>query len=133
MKANVILQYIQAAIIAVAVCLTVHAKAAKVVKAEEPREKLAHAYRLLAHADHDYDGHRVKAMNEVEAAAKELGIALGGDLPEHERQWKSDEHLRHARTLLREAHAKLEHKDRRRVAKHIKLAIEEIDTALKIK
>lgn len=128
MKSTTISRYILAFIIAIAVSFAVRATAA-----EAPREQIAHAYRLLKHADHDYDGHRVKAMEQVEAAGKELGINLEGDLPEQERQWKSDEHLRHARLLLHEAHRKLERKDRRRVAEHINFAVKEIDSALKLK
>jgi hypothetical protein len=39
--------------------------------AETPREELVHAYYLLKKADHDYDGHRGKAMAEVETAGHE--------------------------------------------------------------
>ncbi len=106
---------------------------ARVHAAETPREELAHAYRLLERADHDYDGHRVAAMKEVEIAGKDLGIVLKGDLEERERQWKSDRHLTEARRLLRHSREKLEAKDRDRVAEHVERAIKEIDVALKIK
>jgi hypothetical protein len=101
--------------------------------AETPREELVHAFHLLKKADHDYAGHRVKAMGEVEIAGKALGLELGGEAPERERQWKSDEQLAEARRLLREARDKLERRDRDRVAEHVDIAIKEIDAALKVK
>ena len=99
--------------------------------AESPREELAHAYRLLQRADHDYEGHRIEAMRAVEAAGRELGISLKGDLSDHERQWKSDEHMVEARRLLRHAREKLENRDRDRVAERVEKASKEIDSALR--
>ena len=101
--------------------------------AETPRESLVHAYRLLKVANHDYDGHRVKAMEHIEAAAKALGLELGGDLLKRERQWKSDAQLNEARKLLKVAARKLERADRDRVADRVDNAIKEINIALKIK
>jgi hypothetical protein len=100
---------------------------------ETPREELVHAFLLMKKADHDYAGHRVKAMSEVEIAGKALGLGLGGDAPERERQWKSDEQLAEARRLLVEARDKLESRDRERVAAHVDIAIKELDEALKVK
>jgi len=101
--------------------------------AEPPREELAHAYYHLKYADHDYDGHRVLALREVETAGHELGINLAGDGPGEERQWKSDRKLEEARRLLRHAREKLEARDRDRVAGNVERAIKEIDIALKTK
>ncbi len=101
--------------------------------AETPRESMVHAYRLMKKADHDYDGHRVKAMEHLEVAGKALGLELKGDLGDKERQWKSDAQLAEARKLLRNAAKKLERADRDRVADHVDLAIKEIDLALKVK
>ena len=103
---------------------------------ETPQEQLVHAYQLLKHGNHDYEGHRLKAMEHVAAAAKDLGIVMGGDLPGGELQWKSDEQMRHARELLRECRGKLVFRDRRilkRAAAHVLAAMKEIDAALKIK
>jgi hypothetical protein len=100
--------------------------------AEPPRDELVHAFHLLKKADHDYDGHRVKAMEAVEAAGRDLGLELGGDLPDRERQWKSDDQLIEARRLLREARDKLEARDRDRVAAHVEKAIKEINAALAV-
>ncbi len=101
--------------------------------AESARDELVHAFRLLKKADHNYGGHRVAAMNEIEAASRDLGLEVGGDLQEHERQWHSDEQLTEARRLLHESRDKLEHRDRDRVADHVEKAIQEIDTALRVK
>jgi len=101
--------------------------------AETPREEVVHAYILLKHADHDYDGHREKAMAEVSAAGRDLGLKLEGEGVEHERQWKSDEKMAEARRLLREARDKLEARDRDRVADRLEKAIKEIDVSLAIK
>jgi hypothetical protein len=101
--------------------------------AEPPRDELIHAYHLLKKADHDYDGHREKAMEAVKAAGNDLGLELGGDLPDRERQWKSDDQLIEARRLLRDARDKLEAHDRDRVADHVEKAIKEINAALDVK
>ncbi|MGD0615355.1 MAG: hypothetical protein ABSA69_07955 [Verrucomicrobiota bacterium] len=101
--------------------------------AETPREELAHAYVLLKLANADYGGHRVKAMKQLEAAGKDLGLSLEGRGSEHERQLKSDEQVTEARRILREARDKLEERDRDRVAAHLEKAIVEIDTALKVR
>jgi hypothetical protein len=127
MKLTSPLLYLKLAVVGLAVTIGATAYA------ETPREELAHAYRLLERADHDYEGHRVVAMREVEAAGKDLGIVLKGDLPDRERQWKSDEHMAEARRLLRHAREKLEERDRLRVAERVDKAIKELDVALKIK
>ena len=101
--------------------------------AETPRESLIHAYHLLKKADHDYDGHRVKAMEHIEAAGKALGLELKGDLSHKEMQWKSDAQLAEARKILHTTAKKLEKADRELVADHVEGAIKEINIALKIK
>ena len=101
--------------------------------AETPREELVHAYILIKAADHDYAGHRDKALDAVSTAGKELGLELRGKGSDRERQWKSDEQMAEARRLLREAREKLEARDRDRVAAHVDRAIKEIDAALSIK
>jgi hypothetical protein len=101
--------------------------------AESPREEVAHAYYHLKYADHDYDGHRLAALREVETVGHELGINLAGDGPGEERQWKSDRKLEEARRLLRHAHEKLEARDRQHVAGNVERAIHEIDAALRAK
>ncbi|HWD90913.1 MAG TPA: hypothetical protein VG938_01060 [Verrucomicrobiae bacterium] len=101
--------------------------------AQSPRENLVHAYHLLKMANHDYAGHRAKAMDEVSTAGRSLGLELGGDLPPAERQWQSDQQLKEARHLIRESRDQLERADRDRAARHLDEAIREIDEALKVK
>lgn len=127
MKRTSCFKYVQIGAIALAMIFGMRAYA------ETPREELVHAFRLLKTANHDYAGHRVKAMGEIEIAGKDLGLELGGDLPERERQWKSDAQLVEARRLLRESRNKLEKRDRDRVAEHVDMAIKEVDEALKVK
>lgn len=101
--------------------------------AESPREELAHAHRLLAKANHDYGGHRIKAMEELRHAGEALHLHLGGDLREQERQWDSDRLVREARTLTAHARDTLEHEDRDRVVTRLDKAIEEMDKALHVR
>jgi hypothetical protein len=54
---------------------------------------LVQAYTTLGQADHDYKGHRVAAMKQIEAAAKLLGVNVRGDGKGHEKQGVSDAQL----------------------------------------
>jgi len=101
--------------------------------AESAREELIHSYALLKLANADYGGHRAKAMKELEAAGRELGLRLEARGSNHEQQLKSDEQVAEARRILREARDKLEAKDRDRVAARLDKAIVEIDAALKVR
>lgn len=94
---------------------------------------LHRAYHILATGDHDYKGHRVKAMHAVEAAAKLLGLDLSGDLKDHEPQPLSDDKLREAAGLISNVLASAEVKDQKRVTKHLDVAINQINLALAIK
>ncbi|HZV34523.1 MAG TPA: hypothetical protein VFB72_08080 [Verrucomicrobiae bacterium] len=102
-------------------------------RAESPREEVVHAYRLLKAANHDYAGHRIAAMGELEKAGHEMGVDIHGDLPEHEHQWKSDQQLREARRLLIHARDHLERADHERIASHVEIAVREIDAALHVR
>ena len=44
------------------------------------------AYATLSQADHDYKGHRVKAMKQIELAVRELGGKISGKGRGHEPQ-----------------------------------------------
>ena len=97
----------------------------------------------LEAADHDYQGHRVKAMNHIASALGDLGSAsLGnsslfanaGNLP----QSRSDEILRDAMVQLRAAESSLgagserrEHHHRARSA--VGHAVHELSTAIEIR
>jgi hypothetical protein len=96
-------------------------------------DMLRNAYRTLATGDHDYRGHRVKAMRAVEAAGKLLGLNLAGDLRERTPQPLSDEKLREAQGLITRVLESAEVKGQKRVVKHLNTAIQHINTALSIR
>ena len=87
------------------------------------------AYATLAQANHDYKGHRVKAMKQVELAVQELGGKISGKGKGHEPQGTSDAQLRAAQSLLQQASAGLSRKE----LKHVQAAIAQINIALSIK
>lgn len=94
-----------------------------------PADLLAQAYTNLAQADHDYQGHRVKAMKQIAAAGKLLGLNLHGHGKGHEKQGVSDDQLRAAQALLAQARPGLNGK----ALKHVDRALQELSIALKIK
>ena len=94
---------------------------------------LTRAYRILATGDHDYKGHRVKAMHQIEAAAKLLGVNLGGDAKDRQKQVLSDDKLRDTRGLLEIVLNSAEVKAQPRISKHISEAINQINVALGIR
>jgi hypothetical protein len=94
---------------------------------------LHRAYRILATGDHDYKGHRVKAMRSVEAAARLLGLDLKGDAKDHEAQALSDAKLREASGLISSVLDSTAVKDQKHITKHLKEAINQINIALSIK
>ena len=87
------------------------------------------AYATLAQANHDYKGHRARAMKQIEAAVKELGGAISGKGKGHEPQGTSDAQLRAAQSLLQQTAGGLSGK----ALKHVNNAIAEINDALAIK
>jgi len=94
---------------------------------------LAQAYTDLDHADHDYRGHRMRAMKQVEAAGKEVHVNLGGDGRGHEKQGVSDEQLAAARGVLEQIKSQLAGEPKSRVLHHVNKALEELSVALKVK
>jgi hypothetical protein len=94
---------------------------------------LRSAYLILATGDHDYKGHRVKAMHQIEAAAKLLGMNLSGDAKDRQPQPLSDAKLREASGLLSNVLGAAEVKSQKRVTKHITEAINQINIALTIR
>jgi len=94
---------------------------------------LTGAYLILATGDHDYKGHRVKAMHQIEAAGKLLGMDLAGDAKDRQKQVLSDDKLREARGMLETVLGAAEVKDQPRISKHITEAINQIDVALSIR
>jgi hypothetical protein len=91
--------------------------------------QLTQAYAALSVADHDYQGHRAKAMKQIEVAMKEMGITLGGNGKGHEVQVTSDQQLQTATALLQQARPGLPPK----AQKHVDKALEDLAAALAIK
>jgi len=96
-------------------------------------DMLRRAYRILATGDHDYKGHRVHAMHDVEAAGKLLDMNLAGDLKDHATQPLSDEKLREAEGLLSQVLSSADVKEKSRIVKHLNEAINQINTALAVR
>jgi hypothetical protein len=94
---------------------------------------LQSAYLILATGDHDYKGHRVRAMHQIEAAAKLLGMNLSGDAKDKQPQALSDAKLREAQGLLQSVLGASEVKNEKRITKHITAAIDQINIALSIR
>ena len=90
---------------------------------------LTQAYAALATADHDYKGHRARAMKQIEAAAKELGVTVKGDGHVKEVQVASDQQLRAAQSLLQQAAPALHGNARM----HVDKALEQLSIALSIR
>jgi hypothetical protein len=95
---------------------------------EEKREKLRHAYWLLEHADRDYDGHRVKAMEHIKRAGEIIGMDLHGKLYSGGEPPTSDMRVHRARALLQEIAEESGGKEH----EHLHNAIHELDHALEV-
>jgi len=94
---------------------------------------LRNAYIILAHGDHDYNGHRAGAMQQVKAAADLLGLDISGDANNKEVQPLSDDKMREAKTLIVQVLDSAAVKDQKRVVKHLNEAVHQINQALGIK
>ena len=94
---------------------------------------LQNAYDILATGDHDYKGHRAKAMHAVKVAAGLLGMTLKGDDKDRQPQPLSDAKLREAQGLLQNVLGNAEVMNQKRVVKHLTEAINQINIALSIK
>ena len=122
-------------------------------------QTLREAYLALASGDHDYDGHRVKAMEAVKAALNILDRAVlkhgtqqqqssttqgqaavanalttAKQTPKvHENQTQSDKLLQQAAQLLGQVRTTLVQHKQQHVLTHVDTAAGEITTALKIR
>lgn len=105
-------------------------KANKPVNSPAAGGLLTQAYTALAAADHDYQGNRIRAMKQIEIAAKLLGVTLSGDGKVKEVQTTSDQQLRTAQGLLQQAVAA---GLRPKPQEHVEKAITFLTTALSIK
>jgi len=96
-------------------------------------QQLRSAYRTLEVADHDYHGHRIKAMHALHRACKLLGSEIRGDGKGHQSQPVSDAELTQAQTTI---HGVLQGNvvaGQPKVAKLLEKAVEEISLALKVR
>ena len=95
---------------------------------EVKKRKLRHAYWILEQADHNYAGHRAKALEEVRRAGKIIGMDLKGDgyggKPPH---WSDSLLVEAKRNLL-----EIVDDTGGREHKHIREAIKEINRALEV-
>jgi hypothetical protein len=115
-------------------------------------EELHKAKELLEKADHDYDGHRVKAIEDIEKAIHTLHphhAGKGGKSEKHEPkkseggkepQKKSDGQLREAMKILEEVEKQLHEKHAKgggehhhKAAEDVKHAIVQLHDALKVR
>ncbi len=94
-----------------------------------PIALLNDAYATLAQANHDYKGHRVRAMKQIQAALDVLGEKISGNGKGHEPQATSDAQLSAAQALLKQASTGLSGK----ALKHVNNAIDQISIALSIR
>jgi hypothetical protein len=112
--------------------------------------ELHHAHRLLQEANHDYDGHRAKAAEELHKAIKTLEATVPHHHHQaqptakpvvkepavHEPQAVSDAQLREARKVLKTVEAQLASSTElhhQKALVDVAKAIEQIDIALKIR
>ena len=125
MNRNLFHSFIGLAVVCSALCL------GKSVVAGPPAASalLVQAYTTLEQADHDYKGHRIAAMKQIEAAARLLGVNVHGDGRGHEQQGVSDAQLRTAQGLLQQAQAGLSGKPLR----HVNKALQQLSIALSVK
>jgi hypothetical protein len=134
-------------------------KAAKEQVKFNEAEALREAYLLLAAANHDYDGHRAKAMKQIQEAVgildrsvmkkgteaqkeatviedtKELRAkVIAKHVPKvHEGQAQSDAQLRAAADLLLKVESALVAGKQKKVLSHVEHAGREIVAALKVR
>ena len=94
---------------------------------------LQNAYIILATGDHDYKGHRVRAMHQIELAARLLGMDITGSAKDKQPQPLSDAKLREAQGLLQNVLGAAEVQNQPRVTRHINAAINQINVALSIR
>jgi hypothetical protein len=125
MKSNVIRSLVALAL----ACIVISFGSRLVARPVPSADLLVQAYTTLGQADHDYKGHRVAAMKQIEAAAKLLGVNVRGEGRGHEKQVVSDAQLRTAQGLLQQAQSGLSGKPLR----HVNKALQQLSIALSLK
>jgi hypothetical protein len=94
---------------------------------------LQDAYVLLSQANHDYDGHRVKAMKSIHKAAVLLKVNLQAKGDVHENQGSSDEQLQKAQKILKQARTFAADRNQKKMVQHIDAALGHLSAALATK
>lgn len=94
---------------------------------------LRQAYGTLAVADHDYKGHRVRAMKAIAAACRLLGTDITGEGVGREKQAFSDAQLQQVLATVQQVRNSLASAGTQpRVVKHLDAAINQLTIALSI-
>lgn len=96
-------------------------------------EALRLAYQILSQGNHNYNGHRIAAMNEIREAARLLGVELKGDGADRESQEISDARFHLAQRLLQQVRSKQTGETQKPVLKRVDQALSQIAVALKIR
>ena len=96
-------------------------------------DSLARIYGILATGNHNYQGHRVWAMQAIQHAASTLGRTLNGDGAAGLDQTKSDELLHQAQDLLEQVQTSFDGEDQASVRKDLDNAVNQLSVALSIK
>jgi hypothetical protein len=94
---------------------------------------LRDAYVILATGNHNYNGHREGAMQQVRDAADLLGLDLSGDGIGERPQVLSNERLREAKGLILQVLDSAQVKGQERVVRHLNEAVHQINMALGIR
>jgi hypothetical protein len=95
--------------------------------------QLRQAYLTLAMADHDYKGHRVRAMHAVEAACDILGYNIRDEGKGKQPQPTSDAEMKQAQQIIQTVQTQASSNNQTHVANHLARAVNEINLALSIK
>ena len=98
-------------------------------------QTLTQAYSTLASADHDYQGHRIKAMEAIKKAARLMGQKIAGDgtVKKSEQQPLSDAQLSGVKGMLQKVRGSVSGRNQQRVVQHINEAIHHLTVALSVK
>jgi len=113
--------------------LLMSSRAVQAAPIQAEQTALRTAYLDLIAGDHDYKGHRVKALRQVEAACKLIGLNVSGDGHAKQAQARSDADLQGAQNLLQGVHNAAVANGQTALQQHVDEAIKQISIALSIK
>jgi hypothetical protein len=94
---------------------------------------LERIYEILQGANHDYQGHRAKAMHAIANAVRILGGDVSGGGKGGENQATSDEQLRQSETLLEQVRNSFTSNDPKKVSAALNRAVDDLTAALAVK